>query len=145
MNVEGKKIIDPPFALHIASTLEHKTTDLNPLGYDKFSKSKCSVTVGKIPSYEIMCDTHSSYKIVRFKDKNISSLCNKEIIQFIKDYCKTELQKEANKRILKIPIKTIVSSLEPRFGYNLVYRKLKKANLIFSPVILLKFIIKWRI
>ena len=129
MNVLGNKIVNPPYALHYAPYFEHKTTDLNYLGYDKYYRKIKSTVVGNIPNFKIICVDYKGYKLARFMDKHVSILCVEEINRFLRDLCRKSSRKKNKKdAVLKIPINSIISSIEKRFGYYLPYIILKKSN-----------------
>ncbi|UCC19247.1 MAG: hypothetical protein JSV62_14265 [Promethearchaeota archaeon] len=129
MNVSGRKIINSPYALHFAPFFEHKKSEYNYLGYDKYYKDKRSIVLGKIPNYKILNIELKGYKIARFSDKHVSVLCTEQIIQRIKEICKTSLLNGRSiKDKIKIPISSIISKLRNRYGFHLPYILLKKSN-----------------
>ncbi|MFX0039554.1 MAG: competence protein CoiA family protein [Promethearchaeota archaeon] len=131
MNVSGRKIIDSPYVLHFSPFFEHKKSDHNYLGYDKYYKDKQSAILGKIPNYKIICLDLKGYKLARFTDKNLSTLCTEEIVSCIKKICQKDLLKgkELN-NTLKIPFRKIISKLKHRYGFHLPYLLLKKSQKI---------------
>ena len=131
MNVSGNTIIDPPFCLHFAPYFEHKTSDFNYLGYDKYYKDKRSTVVGMIPSLKILCVEYKGYKLARFMDKHVSPSCTDQINNSIREYFyKNVAKKDIENGILQIPIKSLISSVEKRFGFFLPYLILKKSRKI---------------
>ncbi|MFX1418465.1 MAG: competence protein CoiA family protein [Promethearchaeota archaeon] len=131
MNVSGRKIINSPYVLHFAPFFEHKKSDYNYLGYDKYYKDKRSVVLGKIPNYKVLYMEVKGYKIARFSDKHVSSLCTEQIILGIKEICRRSLLNgKAIEDEIKIPISSIISKLRNRYGFHLPYLLLKKSNKI---------------
>ena len=135
MNVSGRKVIDPPFALHLTPYFKHKESEYNYLGYDKYYKDKRSIILGKIPNYKIICIEEKGYKLARFTDKHVSTLCTKKIIQSIKSICQKRLFKEENLTgLIEIPLSSIISEVKDKYGFHLPHliikksRKIKKVN-----------------
>lgn len=131
MNVSGRKVIDPLFALHFAPFFEHKTSDSNYLGYNKYYKDKRSAIMGKIPDYELICIEDKGYKLARFKDRHVSSLCLNEITESIREICKKHLLNGKNVNdTIEISLTTIISEISDRYGFHLTHLLLKKASKI---------------
>jgi hypothetical protein len=136
MNVSGKKIIDPPFALHFAPFFEHKKSDYNYLGYNKYYKDKRSAILSRIPDYKIICIDVKGYKLARFTDKHLSFSCTETINSIIATCCKSVLAEGKDEPdIIEIPLRWIISKLKVQYGFHLPYlllkksRKIKKLNL----------------
>ncbi|MFX0002855.1 MAG: competence protein CoiA family protein [Candidatus Hodarchaeota archaeon] len=131
MNVSGRKIINSPYVLHLSPFFEHKKSDYNYLGYNKYYKDKRSTILGKIPNYKIICLDVKGYKLARFTDKHLSTLCTEDIISCIKEICQKHLLKgkELNDT-LKIPLTKIISKLKHKYGFHLPYLLLKKSQKI---------------
>ncbi len=131
MNVSGRKVIDPPFALHLTPFFKHKESEFNYLGYDKYYKDKRSIILGKIPDYKIICIEEKGYKLARFKDKHVSALCTKKLIDSIKAICEKRLSKEENfNDLIVIPLNSIITEVKGRYGFHLPYLLLKKSKKI---------------
>ena len=131
MNVSGRTVINPPFALHLTPFFKHKESEYNYLGYDKYYKDKRSVILGKIPDYKIICIEEKGYKLARFTDKHVSTLCTKKIIQSIKSICQKRLFKEENLTgIIEIPLSSIISEVKGRYGFHLPHLIIKKSKKI---------------
>ena len=129
MNVLGKKIVNPPFALHLAPFFKHKESEYNYLGYDKYYKDKRSTILGKIPDYRIICIDKKGYKLARFMDKHVSTLCTEQINRHIRGICqKRILNGETFNDMIKISIKSIISEFENRYGFHLPHLILKKSK-----------------
>ncbi len=129
MNVIGRKIIDPPYALHFAPFFENKKSDYNYLGYNKYYKDKRSAILSKIPNYKILCMDVKGYKLARFTDKHLSVSCIEEINSIITTYCRavvTDVKDEPD--IIEIPLRWIISQLEVRYGFHLPYLLLRKSQ-----------------
>ncbi len=131
MNVTGSTVIEPPYCLHFAPFFQHKTSDVNYFGYDKYYKDKRSTVTGSIPSLKILCVEYKGYKLARLMDKHVSSLCTEQVVRSLREYCyKTNIKSEIDDKFLRIPLKSIISSVEKRFGFFLPYLILKKSNKI---------------
>ncbi|NVM38332.1 MAG: hypothetical protein HWN81_22245, partial [Candidatus Lokiarchaeota archaeon] len=131
MNVSGRTVINPPFALHLSPFFKHKESEYNYLGYDKYYKDKRSVILGKIPDYRIICIDVKAYKLARFKDKHVSTLCTEQITQSIKDFCQKKLLKGKNiNDTVEIPINLIISEVKDRYGFHLAHLIIKKSKKI---------------
>ncbi len=131
MNVSGRKVIDPPYALHLTPFFKHKESEYNYLGYDKYYKDKRSTIFGKIPDYQIICIDVKGYKLARFKDKHVSTLCTEKITETIKDFCHKRLLKGKNVNdTVEIPINSIISEVKGRYGFHLPHLIIKKSKKI---------------
>lgn len=131
MNVSGKKLINPPFALHFAPYFEHKNSEYNYLGYDKYYKDKRSVTLGKIPNYKILCVESKGLKLARFNDKHVSVACTEQIINYISGVCKKSLLQGKNASdTIDIPLISILSEVKKQYGFHLPHLLLKKSKKI---------------
>ena len=131
MNVLGKKIVNPPFALHLTPFFKHKDSEYNYLGYDKYYKDKRSTILGKILDYKIICIEDKGYKLARFTDKHVSTLCIEEIIKFIKKICQKNLLKgKSIHDTIEIPLNSIISQVKARYGFHLPHLLLKKSRAI---------------
>jgi len=131
MNVSGRKIIDSPYALHFSPFFEHKKSDYNYLGYNKYYKDKRSAILGRIPNYKIICLEVKGYKLARFTDKHLSTLCSEEIISCIKEICQKGLLKGKDfNETLEIPLKSIISKVINRYGFHLPHLLLKRSQKI---------------
>ncbi|UCD02158.1 MAG: hypothetical protein JSV23_03850 [Promethearchaeota archaeon] len=131
MNIVGKKVIDAPYTLHFTPLFKHKSSEYNYFGYDKYYRDKRSVTLGKIPSYQILCVKNKGYKLARFADKHVSILCTERITKYIKEICQKKVLKgkDINDRI-EIPLISIISEVKERYGFYLPYLLLKKSKKI---------------
>jgi len=131
MNIAGKNVINAPYTLHFTPFFKHKSSEYNYLGYDKYYRAKRSVTLGKIPNYKIMCIENKGYKLARFADKHVSTLCAERIINHIKDICqKNMLKGKTINDIIDIPLISIISEVKERYGFHLPHLLLKKSNKI---------------
>jgi len=131
MNVSGRKIIDSPYALHFSPFFRHKNSKFNYLGYDKYYKDKRSTTLGRIPNYKILCIGAKGYKLARFTDRHVSTLCTEHIISCIKETCQKSLLKGRNIHdTVDIPLTVIISKVKDRYGFHLPRLLLKKSNKI---------------
>jgi len=131
MNVSGRKIIDSPFALHFSPFFRHKNSKFNYLGYDKYYKDKRSITLGRIPNYKIICIEAKGYKLARFTDKHVSTLCIEHIISCIKEICQKCLLEGKNVYdCIDIPLTSLISKVKDRYGFYLPRLLLKKSNKI---------------
>ena len=131
MNVSGRNVIDPPFALHLTPYFKHKESEYNYFGYDKYYKDKRSIILGKIPNYKIICIEEKGYKLARFTDKHVSTLCTKKIIQSIKSICQKRLFKEENLTgMIEIPLSSIISEVKGKYGSHLPHLIIKKSKKI---------------
>ncbi|MFX1388952.1 MAG: competence protein CoiA family protein [Promethearchaeota archaeon] len=131
MNVEGKKIIDSPFVLHFTPFFKHKSSEYNYYGYNKYYKGKRSLILGKIPNYKIFCIDVKGYKLARFSDKHVSTLCSEDLKEIIKEICQKSLKN--GKTIhdeISISLSLIGSSLKNKYGFHLPYILLKNSNKI---------------
>ena len=129
MNVIGRKIIDPPYGLHFAPFFEHKKSNYNYIGYDKYYRDKRSAILSRIPNYKILCVDINGYKLARFTDKHLSVLCTQEINSIITTHCKAVLAERSDvPEIIKIPLRQIISQLKDRYGFHLPYLLLKKSQ-----------------
>ena len=90
---------DSPYVLHFSPFFKHKSSNYSYLGHNKYYKDKRSATFGRIPNYKILCIDSKGYKLARFTDKHLSTLCTEEIIFSIKEICQKSLLK--GKKIMK--------------------------------------------
>ncbi|MFX1600697.1 MAG: competence protein CoiA family protein [Promethearchaeota archaeon] len=131
MNVSGRKIIDSPFVLHFSPFFKHKNSEYNYLGYDRYYKDKRSAILGRMPNYSVLCVETKGYKLARFKDKHVSTLCTEYIISCIKEICQKSLLNGKNIHdIIEIPLTLIISKIKNRYGFYLPHLLLKKSNKI---------------
>jgi hypothetical protein len=129
MNVSGRKIINSPYALHFSPFFKHKNSEYNYLGYDKYYKDKRSATLGRIPSYKVLCVETKGYKLARFTDKHVSTLCTEHIISCIKEICQKNLLEGKNiQDTIDIPLTLIISKVKARYGLYLPWLLLSKSN-----------------
>lgn len=131
MNVLGRSIINPPFALHFTPFFKHKDSKYNYLGYNKYYKDKRSIIFSKIPNYKIICIEDKSYKLARFTDKHMSILCTEQITKCIKKVCQKNLFKGKNPDdTIEISLNSIILEVKNRYGYYLPHLMLKKSKKI---------------
>lgn len=131
MNVLGRKVIYPPYVLHFTPFFRHRDSEYNYLGYDKYYKDKRSITLGKIPNYKILCVENKGYKLARFTDKHVSTLCVEHIIKSIKEVCKKSLLKgKTIDDIIEISLNSIILEVKNRYGFYLPHLLLKKSKKI---------------
>ncbi len=131
MNVSGRKIIDPPYALHFTPFFKYKNSEFNYLGYNKYYKDKRSITLGKIPNYKILCVENKGYKLAQLTDKHVSTLCVEKIISSIKEVCKKNLLKgKTIDDLIEIPLNSIILEVKNRYGFYLPHLLLKKSKKI---------------
>ncbi len=131
MNVLGKKIVNPPFALHLTPFFKHKESEYNYLGYDKYYKDKRSTILGKIPDYKIICIEDKGYKLAQFTDKHVSTLCTEQINRHIRGICQKKILKgETINDMINISLKSIISEVKNQYGFHLPHLILKKSKKI---------------
>lgn len=83
----------------------------------------------KILDYTILCVEYKKYKLARFFDKNISSICTDKLIKSLRKYCRKKIQEGyLRKDNIKIPIEAIINEIKPEFGYYLPYLLLKQSK-----------------
>ena len=89
------------------------------------------IILGKIPNYKIICIEEKGYKLARFTDKHVSTLCTKKIIQSIKSICQKRLFKEENLTgMIEIPLSSIISEVKGKYGSHLPHLIIKKSKKI---------------
>ena len=132
MNVVGKKVIHPPYAIHFAPYFEHKKLEGNIYGRDKYYRGLKNAIYGNIPTYKIICSDYNGYKLTRFMDKNMSVLCADHLNASIRELCIVKMREGEldNNSEFKIPADLIIDQVNEEFGYYLPYLLLKRSKRI---------------
>jgi competence CoiA-like predicted nuclease len=124
LNVESTELSSGVYSLSYVPYF-----NIKDIIYKKKSLSKRSVYYQQIQNLKLKCISHK-YKLAMFEDVSIRSLCEQEIYQFLKYCCKErDMQRLRRKNgVLIIPVANIVSFLEKKYGFYLVYDVLKNSK-----------------
>jgi hypothetical protein len=98
--------------------------------FPKYYAKKRSIVCGSSPSLELVfMDPKKSFKLARFRDRSIESQCYDDLKVNIKRYCVLKHRgcgrKWNHDTTLKIPVRTIISRIEKKYGFFLPYNIMK--------------------
>ena len=130
MNVVGEEVISPPFAIHFSPYFEYKKLEGNIYGRDKYYRGLKNAVYGNIPTYKIVCSDYTNYKLARFMDKNMSTLCTDHLKATIREFCVIKMIEGEldNNSEFKIPVDLVIDQVKDEFGYYLPYLLLKRSK-----------------
>ncbi len=128
MNVVGKEVIHPPYAIHFSPYFEHRGLEGNIFWREKYFRGLKNAVYGNIPTYKIICSDYSKYKLARFMDKNISMLCTDHLKASIREFCSAKMREGGldNNFEFKIPVDLVIHQVKEDFGYYLPPEEVKK-------------------
>ena len=97
--------------------------------YKKKASSKRCVYHQQINNLKLIC-TSNKYNLAMFEDVSIKSYCEQEIYNILKMRCKEMHRKKRNEgnNFMIIPIIEIVSLLQEKYGFYLVYDILRRSK-----------------
>lgn len=124
VNVDPEGLLTGVYALTFAPYF-----NIKDIVYKKKAISKRSIYYQQIKNLKIKC-TSNQYKLAMFEDVNIKSNCEKEIYKIIKKRCRklNKYKENLKSNFLVIPIIEIVSLLQEKYGFYLVYDIIKRSK-----------------
>ena len=124
LNVESTELLSGVYSLSYVPYF-----NIKDIIYKKNPISKRSVSYQQIQNLKLTCISHK-YKLAMFEDESVKFLCEQDIYHFLKYCCKekTKLRLYCKQGVLIIPVANIVSFLEKKYGFYLIYDVLKNSK-----------------
>ena len=124
LNVEPEGLLSGIYTLSYAPYFNVKD-----IVYKKKASSKRSLYYQKIKNLKLKC-IFNKYKLAMFEDVNIMFKCEEEIYNILKSRCNelNIVNKDEKNNFLIIPVIEIISLLQKRYGFYLVYDVLKRSK-----------------
>jgi len=124
INMQSKGVISGVYTLSYVPYF-----NIKDVIYKKKATSKRCVYCQEIKTFELKCIS-GKYKLAMFEDVNIKTRCETDIYQLLRKCCKDKFKEELpNKpKTLIIPVIKIVSLLQDKYGFYLVYDALKTSK-----------------